>query len=288
MSKKFDDFELKISLKGPYKQSDELVPQIFLITQAILINGKNVSTKNPVDLRQLVKSCQLSGEFYIFTCGCGNAGCAGIEDGIRVNHLMESITWEVPDPIVAKLLTDEDAGQQTIATKFLKYSFEPGAYLAAVENGLREAKRLLFGRKQPVECSPYGFDSADLIELDPTVFSERGGPLGCRIMGKKIEIEREPGRVSINGVSYNLRELPVPESIKCLDDWSTWEPKQSGDGFVYGSAAAPVGEVRRRMKLLSEHLSSITHRGGIIVITMREDWSRGCKYQLQLKGKARN
>ena len=123
-----------------------------------------------------------------------------------MNHLKDSVDWQVPDPIVVQQVSDKDTEQQTIATKFRHYSFESAAYLAAVENGLREARRLLFGKKQPVECSPYGFDPADLIELDPTVFSERGAPLGCQIMGKKIEIEREPGRVSINGVRYKLRE----------------------------------------------------------------------------------
>lgn len=285
MRNSFDKFELKISLRGPCKQDDELVPQVFLITQSILINGENISPKTPVDLKQLVKSSQLSGEFFIFTCGCGHAGCAGIEEGIKVNHLVDGIVWEVPDPIVVPQLIDGISNHQTIQSKFRRYTFDPSAYLAAIENGLREAKRLLFGKKQPVEFSPYGFNPEDLIELDPRVFSERGAPLGCQIIGRKVEIEGEPGRISINGVGYDLRELPVPDSIKSLDDWSTWEPKQAGDGFVYGSAAAPAGEVRRRMKLLAEHLSSITHRGGMIIITMREDWNKGCKYQLQIKGK---
>jgi hypothetical protein len=178
MSRKFDHFELIISLEGPYEQNDEVVPQIYLITQSILINGENLSPDNPIDLRQLAKSCQLSGEFYIVTCGCGSAGCAGIDAGIRVNHFVNSITWDVPDPIITRQLTEEESKQQPSVGSVRRYTFEPSAYLAAVQTGLREAKRMLFGEQQPVECSPYGFGPEDLINLDPIIFSERGAPLG--------------------------------------------------------------------------------------------------------------
>lgn len=134
---------------------------------------------------------------------------------------------------------------------------------------------------------PCGFDPDDLLGLDPIVFSERGASLGCMIVGKKIGIELTPGQITINGIWYHIRELPVPDSIKQLDNWSAWEPKPCGEGFAYNYAAAPKWEVRRRMKLLGDYLASITQSGGKIVITLRENWQSKRKHQLVLGGQAR-
>lgn len=287
MDAKYDHLELRVSLTGPHDQHDELTPQVYLITQAVLINGENLAPENPIDLRQLAKSCQLSGEFYIVTCGCGDAGCAGIEDGIRVSHFPDRINWEVPEPISVGNLTEKEYEQHLIKRTVRQYTFEPASYLAAVQTGLREARYMLFGEQQPVECSPYGFDPDDLLDLDPIVFSERGASPGCKIVGKKIGIERTPSHITINSIWYRLSELPVPDSIKQLDDWSAWEPKPCGEGFAYNYAEAPEREVRRRMKRLGDHLASITQSGGEIVITLRENWKSKRKHQLVLGGRAR-
>lgn len=287
MDGKYDHFELRISLTGPHDQDDELTPQVYLITQAVLINGENLAPENPIDLRQLAKSCQLPGEFYIVTCGCGEAGCAGIEDGIRVSHFPNRISWEVPEPISVSDLTEEECEQHRIKHSIRRYTFDPASYLAAVQTGLREARCMLFGEQQPVECSPYGFDRDDLLDLDPIVFSERGASPGCKIVGNRIGIEKTPGQVTINGIWFRLSELPVPEPIRKLDDWSAWEPKPCSDGFAYNYEAAPEWEVRRRMKLLGDYLAGITRSGGKIVITLRENWQAKRKHQLVLGGRAR-
>lgn len=287
MDDKYDHFELKVSLKGPYEQNDELVPRVYLITQAVLINAENLAPENPIDLRQLAKSCQVSGEFYIVTCGCGNAECAGIENGIRVSHFPDRIRWEVPVPMSVRGLTEEDSEQQRIKPIFRRYTFEPASYLTAVQTGLREARCMLFGEQHPVECSPYGFDPDDLLVLDPIVFSDRGASTGCRIVGKKIVVERTPGHVTINGIFFRLSELPVPDAIKKLDDWSAWEPKPCGDGLAYNYAAAPGWEVRRRMKLLGDYLANITQIGSEIVITLGENRQSKRKHQLVLGGRVR-
>ena len=284
---KYDHFDLKVSLKASSVQDDESPVPAFLITQTVLINGECLASENPIDLRQLAKSCQVSGEFYIVTCGCGDAGCAGILDGVRVSHFPDRICWEVPEPISASKLTEDESEQQHHKSTFRKYTFEPISYLHAVQAGLREARRMLFGERQPVECSPYGFDPDDLLDLDPIVFSKRGASLGCRIVGKKISIEDTPGHVTINGILYRLSELPLPDAIKQLDDWSAWEPKPCGEGFAYNYAAAPDWEVRRRMKLLGDHLAQIVMKGSDVVITLRNDWKNKRRHQLVLGGRAR-
>lgn len=286
MNDRYDRFEVRVSLTESCNQDEELTPRVHLISQVVLINGENLAPNHSIDMRLLAKSCQLSGEFFIVTCGCGVAGCANIEDGIRVSHFPDRIFWEVPDPISAGGISEKEYEQYCAKRKFRKYAFEPAAYLTAVQKGLRDARCKLFGEQQPVECSPYGFDPEELIDLDPIIFSERGAPLGCKIVGRKVSIAHTPGGIVINGIYYDLDELPVPESIKQLNDWSDWEPQPCGDGFAYNYAAAPNWEVRRRMKILGNHLSGITQRGGEITITLQEDYQSKRKHQLVLGGKA--
>lgn len=253
---RFDEFDLRIELCGPYQEYAH-EPATYLITQAVYINGENLAPNNPIDLAQLCKSCQLSGEFFIVTCGCGDPGCAGIDDGIRVTHLDDRVVWDAPTPMSYRDMTEEEVGAALENRTYRKFTFRPEAYLAAVQKGLREAKAMLFDECQPVECSPYGMTPEGLLALNPVVFSERGAPLGCGIVGRKIMVDRHWGWISIDGIPYRLRELPVPDHIKALDDWSEWEPKACGDGYAFNYHAAPRSVVRRRIRALAEYLSSI-------------------------------
>lgn len=285
MESKFDLFELKVELRGPYQvHSDE--PPSYLITQAVWINGENLAPENPIDLRQLAKSCQMSGEFFIVTCGCGEAGCAGIDDGVRVTHFDDRLVWEVPVPLSYRGMTDAEAERHGNNRVYQRFNFDPNLYLATMQAGLREAKCLLFGEQQPVECSPDGFGPKDLLSLNPAVFSERGTPKGCLIIGKKVVVDRSPSWVTIDGIHFRLRQLPVPDAIRQLDVWSDWEPKACSGGYVFGDAAAPDWEVRRRKRLLGEYLASITMKGGMVFVTLRNDWEKRCKHQLVLGGRA--
>lgn len=245
----FDQFELRIELTNSAGQN--------LIKQSVFINRNNIAPENPIDLRQLAKSCQLSGEFFIVTCGCGEAGCAGIDDGIRVTHFDDRIIWEIPNPLSYRGMAQEEVEFVNENRIYKKYTIEPVAYIATFQQGLAAARTLLNGDKQPVECTPYGFDPSDLLELDPIVFSERGAPLGCKIVASKVQICRDPNWVIMNGIHYRLRDLPVPPEIKALADWSEYEPKKCGNGYLFNSAAAPIEEVERRVEVLEKYLASI-------------------------------
>lgn len=269
-----DQLELKIELTGPHTPNSYESPD-YLITQSILINGKSLSPDNPIDLIHLSKSCQLSGEFFIVTCGCGDAGCAGIDDGIRVMHFDDRIIWEVPDPISYNGLSDDAVKRASENRVYKKYSFEPQAYLLSVKEGLRMAKGLLFGDKQPVECSPYGMNPERLLSIDPVVFSERGASVGSQIVGRKVEIGPSLTWFTVNGISYRFREFPFPEDIKALDDWSDWPPKPCGqDGLVFGDLAAPDWVLRQRIHKLANYFASISLRSVTVQSSFR---GRKCK-----------
>jgi hypothetical protein len=268
----FDRFDLNVQLLGADAAfSDKARAGI---TQSVLINGKNIAPTHSIDWVDLSKSCQLSGKFFIATCGCGVPACAGIYDGIRVTHFDDRIVWEIPEPLSYNGLSDDEGDQIALNRVYKQFSFEPLAYLRKVQEGLRIAKGYLFGDKQPVECSPYGMTPERLLALDPIVFSERGATVGFQVVGRNIQILDGLYWITINGIDYRLHELPISDDIKALNNWSDWEPKPCEGGFVFGPLAAPEHEVRRRVRLLAQHLTTVACRGTEINVS---DRLRPCK-----------
>ena len=64
-----------------------------LIDEELMIDGELINTENCVDLSELVNSIFDSGEFFILTCDCGEAGCTGLHKGILVKHVQHTICW---------------------------------------------------------------------------------------------------------------------------------------------------------------------------------------------------
>lgn len=51
-----------------------------------------------IDLNELNKSRNKSGEFYILSCECGVPMCNGIFTGIKVKQHSDFVSWEIIDP----------------------------------------------------------------------------------------------------------------------------------------------------------------------------------------------
>ena len=47
------------------------------------VDGKLVGERYVVDVRRLASALTRNGEHFIFTCGCGEPGCAGIHEGFH-------------------------------------------------------------------------------------------------------------------------------------------------------------------------------------------------------------
>jgi hypothetical protein len=47
------------------------------------VDGELVGERYVVDVRRLASALIRNGEHFIFTCGCGEPGCAGIHEGFR-------------------------------------------------------------------------------------------------------------------------------------------------------------------------------------------------------------
>ncbi len=58
-------------------------PESVILYPSLTIDGIEC-TKLAIDIVELAKSVHQNGQYYIFTCGCGDSGCAGINNGVTV------------------------------------------------------------------------------------------------------------------------------------------------------------------------------------------------------------
>lgn len=94
-----------IELKSSLNTTKSDVP---FLEVSLLVDGSPLGAEHFIDLFELAKSCQSSGEIWIFTCGCGQPECAGINDGIIVEHTESSVIWNYFDPIANARVNDMD------------------------------------------------------------------------------------------------------------------------------------------------------------------------------------
>jgi hypothetical protein len=64
----------------------------------------------PVDPESLAGSVEGTTDEYIYTCGCGEPGCAGISEPVHIAHARDRIMWQViePGPYREYLFSGED------------------------------------------------------------------------------------------------------------------------------------------------------------------------------------
>ncbi|BCS86780.1 hypothetical protein [Pseudodesulfovibrio sediminis] len=93
-----------------------------------------------IDPVNLVNSTSMSGEFFIYTCDCGNPACQGIEEGVMVSHTPDEVTWRLRNPI--SWPPNEPRPDWAHDGEFV---FSKGNYLQQVTMALDHAKRLTRG-----------------------------------------------------------------------------------------------------------------------------------------------
>lgn len=62
-----------------------------LVTE-LRVDGIRLGEGYVVDVRRLAEALTREGEYFIFTCGCGDAGCAGIFEGVRSRISGDQVT----------------------------------------------------------------------------------------------------------------------------------------------------------------------------------------------------
>jgi len=145
-----------------------------LLVGRIRVNGVLYGESYTVDVRELVKSASVSGEFYIFTCGCGVPQCTGLDEGIVVIHYPQSLRWLIPFPMEVGQLSSEERGKKGQRRIYRECWFKKDEYVAAITAGLEQATRLLEATTPQPELCPYGMEIEALQRLNEAL--KKGQP----------------------------------------------------------------------------------------------------------------
>jgi len=94
--------------------------------EEIQVDGQRCGQNYCLDYYELVRSLSADGDYFIFTCGCGEAGCAGISEGIRIRYAAGVVEWHVVEP----------APEQ-------RFRFAEQQYAQAIHAGLSAATKAL-------------------------------------------------------------------------------------------------------------------------------------------------
>jgi hypothetical protein len=132
--------------------------------QEIWIDGVCVEASHIVDLNELINSLSQSGEFFIFTCECGIAGCAGIEEGVQVSHESELIHWNLLNPVSSYDIKPRNEWRNR-ATK-ISYVFERKQMLANIAATFADMKKQT---GKYTHYMPFGFKREDFDNLRPII-----------------------------------------------------------------------------------------------------------------------
>jgi hypothetical protein len=105
------------------------------------------------DLEELQKSAEGEGEFFIITCFCGEPQCAGIQEGIKVLHQGDHVTWvyrnPLPDPATQPELVKPTASRRPEwAVRGVKlptktFVFDRAEYVSSIMGGIKRGAQLL-------------------------------------------------------------------------------------------------------------------------------------------------
>lgn len=120
---------------------DETSPEDAYIDFNLSVDGQFLHDPNVyVDPVDLVTSSTMSGEFFIFTCDCGDPSCLGIDDGVMVSHTSETVKWRLRNPI--SWPPDDPVPDWAHEAEF---TFSTEQYVQQIAQALDHAKRLTRG-----------------------------------------------------------------------------------------------------------------------------------------------
>lgn len=190
-----------------------------MVDYGLEINGKDFHPEHPLELISLVKSCQWTGELDIFTCSCGQPGCAGIFQGIEVGHTRDAITWKCPKPL--SINEDMEELWEHGVTTFEHFTFEPDQYIDAIDSGLKHIKSLAVSAQRPFEFPVHGVEFEQIMTLETRPFSTHTIEPERRVLARQVVINAYHGLVTVDGVGYQITDLNLtPELMAKYSAWS--------------------------------------------------------------------
>ncbi len=151
-------FELRLCECEPYAGKIGLDASVW-------IDGELLDQPHYISLPELVHSTHAPGNYEIFVCGCGRAGCAGAAD-VRVVHDGNLIRWAWDLPVCD--WSDDADPDAPFPTKPITFVFERGQMLEALESFVAAARDLIGTNPSKYDWPVFGFAAVDLIALDPS------------------------------------------------------------------------------------------------------------------------
>lgn len=122
---------------------DEKMPDDAYIDFNLSVDGQYLHEANVyIDPVALVTSASMSGEFYIYTCDCGNPACQGIDEGVVISHSENGVVWRLKNPI--SWSPNEPKPDWAHDAEF---HFSRENYHQQIATALEHAKRLVCGFK---------------------------------------------------------------------------------------------------------------------------------------------
>jgi hypothetical protein len=154
---------------------------------ALFVDGQEITSRewpSVIDLTQLRRSAGEDGEFFIFTCECGDAGCAGIDEPVSVTRDADGIRWQLGDawrfigvsPDEGRDWEEQSAGANggAVAGVPRDFLFSAEQYAAAVEQDVSSGQAFVARLDRFITITP---DSNLAVlkfpDLDPAEASRR-------------------------------------------------------------------------------------------------------------------
>lgn len=120
---------------------DEMNPEDAFLDFNLSVDGQYLHDVGVyIDPVELVTSSAMSGEFFIYTCDCGNPACKGINEGVHVSHAPDSVKWRLRNPI-----SWEPGEPMPEWSHQGEFYFPKDQYVQQVAMALDHAKRLARG-----------------------------------------------------------------------------------------------------------------------------------------------
>jgi hypothetical protein len=112
------------------------------IVAEVFVNDRRLVPPDlATDLTEVAATLDGAGEYFIVTCLCGDAGCAGIQTGISVTMNTQGIGWVV-----------QDWGGRDRPIE--EYRFDPAQYRGEIQRALQAFLELMASRGD-LDTTPY-------------------------------------------------------------------------------------------------------------------------------------
>jgi hypothetical protein len=158
-------FELR--LKDGVSEGKHLTNGKIMLHSEIWVDGKFLDEPHFINLPVLIDSLYVDGWCYIFTCSCGEEGCAGIIDGIHVTHHDNLTRLVLRRPQSAGNLLEPAVSAWEQSATPVELIFERSQMLNAIQAFLDKARSLIGSEPQRFDWPVYGFDVCALLSIDP-------------------------------------------------------------------------------------------------------------------------